>query len=459
MCAAQRKIGVERVIEADFGPAGRRVAIVALDPVVAGMEIISPMAGVTRRFGRLLELVVLVAGPADQVAVPICQSEARFLEVVEAVVGPAGWRMAALAGVAVGADVHIVHSVTVDALAWRLLVELVAMTARTSQVRMLADERKLRRVVVENCIRPPGFGMTVAADFVEIAFVRIDFAMAGKARRLRFVEGDLRRVTVVARDDEMAVQEQKIRRPMIERVTIESNDVCVAALVFRMTRGAFESGDRGGEPVETTFCVEVLGDLRVTVNAQVSLEVTGEQVVAGGALVFVFRVTFDHGSGHEQPLEHLPFCPAGDDETNNTHGHSEPPKLFLERSHFTFPSSIHVYGEHVDQCRQYQDVKEWKMKKMPEREHTFIESKRGNAPNALQVFGDELRDHRLQLISLRRDPTRFRLLQQKLTPGEPSQRESCPTGPQRQTEGQQCVGQHIVGWLQDLTVVRAHALE
>ncbi len=236
--AVQRKGGVERVIEADFCPVGRRVTIVALGPVVAGMDIIYAMAGVTRRFGKLFELVVFVAGLAVQPSVSISQSEARFREVVEARVGPAGRRMAALAGIAVGADVHIVHSVTVDALAWRLLVELVAMTARTSQVRMLADERKFGRVVVENCIRPLGFSMTVAADFAEIAFVRINFAMTGDARRFRFTEGDLRRVTVVALDGEMAVQEPKVRRPMIERITIEPDDVCVAPLVFRMTRCA-----------------------------------------------------------------------------------------------------------------------------------------------------------------------------------------------------------------------------
>lgn len=153
---------------------------------------------------------------------------------------------------------------------------------------------------------------------------------------------------------------------MIKRVTIEPDDVCVAALVFRMTRGTLESGDRGGKPVETTFRVEVRSDLRVTVHAQVSLEVSGERLVTGGALVFVLRVTLDHGPGHEHPLDHLPVSPTSSDETNNTYRHNQPPKPFPGRSHFTFLLSIYVYGEHVDQCRQYQDIKEWKMEKMPE---------------------------------------------------------------------------------------------
>lgn len=132
MRAVQCKGRVERVIETDFGPAGRRVTIVTLDPVVAGMGIIWPMAGVTRRFEGLFELVALVASLADQPSVSSSQSEARFHEMVDAGVGPAGRRMAAFAGITVGANVHVVHSVTVDASAWCLLVELVAMTARTS---------------------------------------------------------------------------------------------------------------------------------------------------------------------------------------------------------------------------------------------------------------------------------------------------------------------------------------
>lgn len=88
--------------------------------------------------------------------------------------------------------------------------------------------------------------------------------------------------------------------------------------------------------MEAACSVEVRSDFRVTVNAQVSLEGSGEWLVAGGALVFVFRMTLDHGSGHEHSLEQLSLSRAGCNETNDTHRHTEPPKPFLGRSHFTF---------------------------------------------------------------------------------------------------------------------------
>ena len=65
--------------------------------------------------------------------------------------------------------------------------------------------------------------------------------------------------------------------------------------------------------------------------------------------------------------------------------------------------SVHVHGQDVDDRSEHQDVEEWKMKEMPEREHPLVEAEGRNAPDAPKVLRDEARENAFELRTARGD--------------------------------------------------------
>ena len=129
MSAVEREARIDRMIEGHLWPRSRRMAGRAIRAVIAGVNIIGSVTGKTFRIRRIVEGRILMAGRARKPAVTVDESEACFLEVIEARVRPTRRRMTILTDLSVPPRVHVVHTMTGDAPGRRLDVDLVAMTA------------------------------------------------------------------------------------------------------------------------------------------------------------------------------------------------------------------------------------------------------------------------------------------------------------------------------------------
>lgn len=334
--AVEREFGVARMIEAYVEPFRRPMTGRAFGAVDAVVRVVVSMARHALGVERLLEFVAGMTRFAHQARVAAREREARPCKVVEQRLGPIRRRVAIAALGSVRAQVRVVIAVAVDALIGGLHVHLALVAAHAREVRMCARKRiaALELVIVVR-VAPSGFGMAVGARFAEISHVLVVVAMAGDAFRGGVVKQRVDGMTVLAQSLCVAIAEWKIREPVIERRSVEPDDVGVAPLVVGVTSRARAVTGLDGQTVEARARPQILGDLRMAIETQVPLLLALEADMTGGALALVLGVARNDGARHYEPLEALQLCACvhANNRRPQNHGGMEDPGVSLPSAH------------------------------------------------------------------------------------------------------------------------------
>ena len=112
-----------------------------------------------------------------------------------------------------------------------------------------------------------------------------------------------RLVAGVALCFEMLAGQHKVGEIVVEGVLIELHDVRIASFVIRMASRAVGVLRIRVSPVIAMSCIDIRGDILMTVEAKGALVRTSECQVTMTALGLVLGVTFDDIARHHQRLD------------------------------------------------------------------------------------------------------------------------------------------------------------
>ena len=271
------------MIEGRLLPIRSRVATLALRAIPAFVNVVLLMATDARHRHLTGGAAAGMTSVAGDRCVAAQKWEVRLLAVVERHGRPFDRRMTALAARAVGTVVFVVELVTRKAIGRRFCVAFVGMAAFARRLRVLARQRKVRRIVIELCLFPSQVCMARRAVRAQAAAMAIVGPMA--------IDADLRRRRVlcarfVARSAGnvcVPALERIVGELMIEIVAVEERQRRVSALVLRMALAA-GGGTRAGistviaeapnnlcidrlMTIAAKLCLPLLVELHVTILA------------------------------------------------------------------------------------------------------------------------------------------------------------------------------------------------
>src|SRR5581483_6648062 len=179
------------------------------------------------------------------------------------------------------------------------------MAFRASDIAVCADEREPGLAVIERldlaprCFRVAAFARSTKAALVRIVgLVAVEAASRGLA-----VFGGLG-VATVAAGPLVRPRQDEVRERMIERLTIELNDVDLSPLVIGMTGAAFGFGCLRMAAVETPSRLAVRRNRLVASEAKLALGLAREGFVTAAADLFQLRMSADERARHDQLLEY-----------------------------------------------------------------------------------------------------------------------------------------------------------
>jgi len=200
------------------------------------------------------------------VYVATAQREFRFVMVEEHGL-PEILVVAVLAFGAITPRVNILNAVTPNARRRNIGVSLPGMTCRASHLLVSAAQRKLGGVVIESFHVQPGIvAMALLAFLAELTFVRIGCLVTIKAKPGRVAKLDLLGVTIAASHRLVCALQAEVRQRVIERLSIELNDIDTPALVIGVAHPAFLSGRIELAPMKSASCPAVRGDILVALQ-------------------------------------------------------------------------------------------------------------------------------------------------------------------------------------------------
>lgn len=195
---------------------------------------------------------------------------------------------------------HIVAGVTGNAGGRRFLVALGWMTSATTDLLVIAFQRKFCGAVIEAVLFPTARVMATAAALTERATVMIVglvTAVTIAARRAKFLAGLM---TATALQFAVFAFQWEVGRRVIEGVAIETDDIRLTTLVIGVTLFARQRRVVFELAVKALFCRDIRTDHVVTGNAQLILRLLFEGDMAFGALGFQFSVPLDQLARHQQ---------------------------------------------------------------------------------------------------------------------------------------------------------------
>jgi hypothetical protein len=172
------------VVKGRSAPVGGVVTIFALLAVAPSVHITAAMTGDTPGFQLPIRDIFKVTGLAGQVLVSSGQPETGFDGVFKSPAVPVSLGMAAITGLSVAAQVHILYPVTADTLGLLKGVFLSSVATGTGQGFMMATQGKISLGVVKGPVFFPTAGfVTVIALLTQGLAVGILILVAVKALR------------------------------------------------------------------------------------------------------------------------------------------------------------------------------------------------------------------------------------------------------------------------------------
>ena len=163
--------------------------------------------------------------------------------------------------------------------------------------------------MIELRIRPGAFVVTVVAGLAEVACVPIVRTVTSDASRIGVAKALVGGVAALAGLARVTTEEWKVRRVVIEGVSVEGDDIRIAALVLRMAGSALGCRDRCKAAVKAFACREIVVDLGMTVETQCTLVFAGERGMTRSASVLVIGMIGGDRPRHQDALEYLRRCP------------------------------------------------------------------------------------------------------------------------------------------------------
>lgn len=301
--AKQRKVMFSRMVVVGDLPMIVVVTVAALRPKTGCMRIVGLVAAIAVLRDLLLVITAAVTRHAVDPIVDAQQFIAGFLEVVELGRLPLLGHMALRTILAARTTMLIVGGVTCDASLGRLPVLPADVAGIACDRRVSPGQFEVRLVMIELASGPTHRAMAVAACLAELAVVHVVRLVAARAARDGFAPGFGLLVTALAAQLGMCSLKSKVGEAVIEQRTIQTNDICRAALVFGMARAALADAGIGHASVITLMLLQVHGDGLVTVQAQRGLRPDVGAVVAVRATFFLLQMRLCDLSRHEKSFD------------------------------------------------------------------------------------------------------------------------------------------------------------
>ncbi len=250
MASDQRKSS-DVVIEGGPAPAGVPVTLLAAITQLAFVSIILLMT----RHARGRQLVAIEIAGMARVALDLRMPafQRKFgLVMVEVGRFPLVLIVAGFAPGAVSSGVDILNLVTVHTKRADAFVAFARMAGGAGDGLVSALERKSGRVVVERLDPAPrGFAVAIIASFAKAPFMRVNRLVTVEAASARLAEFHRWRVAAGARHRSVRVAKREVREGVIERLTVQLDDVGLSSLVIGMTMVAFGFRGIGLAPVKS----------------------------------------------------------------------------------------------------------------------------------------------------------------------------------------------------------------
>ena len=247
------------------------MAGIALVTPVAVMLVILEMTGCTGHIHLVLKRILGVAVATRQIRMFEEQLKICVARMIEARVVPVGRVMAILTLLPGATFVNVVVGMTGKAGCRRVLVRLVLVAIPAFRLTMLADQREVRRVVIESRVGPSAGFVTIGAFAAEIALVNVVVAVTVRTftRRITpFVAGF---VAVGAGGVEVFAQQLEVRERMVKCGFVEPQNVGTASRVIGMAGSASAVGNFARAAVKPGARPSIIRDILVAVEAQAVL--------------------------------------------------------------------------------------------------------------------------------------------------------------------------------------------
>jgi hypothetical protein len=267
MPAKQPVVRIRVMIEKRLGPGIARMAGVTLVAAVAVVLVILEMAGRACHIHLVLKWILGMAVAACQLGMFEEQLEIGVTGVIETRVAPVGRVMAIFTLLAGAALVNVVIAVTGEAGRRRVLMRLVFVAVPAFHLTMLADQREVRRVVIERRVDPVIRVVTVAARGAEIALVNVVVAVAIGTFTGRITTPGAGFVAVGAGRVEMFAEQLELGECMVKCGFVETENVGVTTLVIGMAVCAGAVSNLGRSAVKSSACTDATRDILVAVEA------------------------------------------------------------------------------------------------------------------------------------------------------------------------------------------------
>ena len=229
------------MIEGNYpSPTGLSVTSLTAATKLALVPIIFSVTGYA---GRRELVAIQIAGMARitlDLRMRASQGIFRVLVMIEVNRAPLDLVVAGLAFGAIPCGVHVLNPVAIDARGANPFVAFADMARGADDGAMCALKRELGLVVVERFDpRPCCLSMTVVARFPKATLVRIVRFVTVEAASGRVTEFYRLSVTAVTPHGFMRVAQFEICKGVVERFTIELDDIGVSSLVIGVAMGAF----------------------------------------------------------------------------------------------------------------------------------------------------------------------------------------------------------------------------
>ena len=284
------------------------MAFSAVSAVPAFVLIVFQVTTDARRFQFVAEGVLGMAIAAGQLSVTAIQWKFRIAGMIEAGVRPVRGVVTVPALVATFPIVFVIVLVAGETGVRRPFKQLdfVAILARSFSV--FADERVVRRIMVEVNVYPVRLIVTVGACLGRILLVWFVLRVTGVALIRSIAMFFVRNMTVYAFQLRMVPEQFEIRELVIKRLFVESENIRIATLVVGMAGSASVAPGIFRSSVVTQVQFDIDGDEFMTIQAEISLPGAVERQVTGRTIGFDIGMAGYDIAGHDKRLDRLSCC-------------------------------------------------------------------------------------------------------------------------------------------------------
>ena len=300
MRTIEPEAGFLPVIEADCGPPAHSVAGATIRPHAALMRVVCLVTVIAAGALQIALIAGLVAGPAIQACVPAGQRETTDVEMVKIDARPGRAVVAGLTLLAITALVHVIVTVTTDAVNRLEPESLLRVAGPALHGCMLPGQRETRFSMIEADVQPGARVMAITTHNTKPTAMNVVFMMAGEARRLGHSKRLAIHVTGIAVSRTVDAKQWKIRESVVETFEIEIDRNKIAAFMLAMAVIALRLPRRRYQPVIALSRADVGTNIFMTSDAQFSLRLVRQRCMALLAIALNIGMRFDNRARHDQ---------------------------------------------------------------------------------------------------------------------------------------------------------------